>query len=363
MPTVTVADWGGVHEWVMEASHWLIEAGHEVTVVGSGERFLGAVSDSGAELIEISSWKEWNLDLPKVLERANGIPYDLVFTHGPQARALGQVVSDELRSPLFVMVHGAYHDYAFEWFDRAYRFVTASPSLYDYMVGIGKVPASMVRVVPNGLPAFVTDISIPTLDEKLAGGVGRIMTASRLDHDKTRQISVALEVVRACAEVRPDVYWQLDVYGDGRMRNYFRSKLTKGLADLNNAGVKLHGWVAPQEVPILMKDAVVGVVAGLGGMRSIATGTLCVAVGARDNLGVQYGANLAAGIYSNFGDHGAQGYCATPIGRDVRRIVGDADCYNRVVREVREQMIRLRSRETVRAALFEVLELGGRGAI
>lgn len=357
VPAVTIADWGGVHEWVAECSRWLIDAGHHVTVVGGGQKFSGAVRSTGADLIEIANWSEWQLDFPAVLEDALARPYDLVFTHGPQARALGMKLADELRLPLFVMIHGAYHDYAFEWVDHAHRFVTASPSLFDFMTGIAMVPASMVHVVPNGLPHGVQALPERTLEEKLAAGVGRIVTASRLDHDKVKQIPVALDVIRACAEVRPDVVWQLDVHGDGRLRNQFMRALQAGVADIANARVDFHGWVPPDQIPLRMNEAVVGIVAGLGAMRSIATGALCVAVGARDNLGVQYGENLMAGIYSNFGDHGAQGYRATPIAADLRSLVGDSEHYDHVVRDVREQMVRLRSRDVVRAALFEALEL------
>lgn len=357
VPAVTVAEWGGLHEWVAECSEWLIAEGHDVTVVGGGARFSAAVRQTGADFIPIANWRAWELDYARVEEAHASDPFDMVFTHGPQARALGMSFASTHDLPLYVMIHGAYHDYAFEWFEKVRRFIVASPSLSDYLVGVAKVPRDQVRVVPNGLPASVEDLSVIPLEAKLAGGRGSITTASRLDHDKVGQISVALETVRACATARPDVTWQLDVYGDGLMRSHFQRELRDGLATVPNADLAMHGWVEPDEIPQIMGRSVAGIVAGLGGMRAIATGTLCVAVGARDSLGVQYGDNLAAGIYSNFGDHGSQNYRPSSIAADVHHIVADSARYDETVQEVRRQMIRLRSVHVVRTAMFDALEL------
>lgn len=357
MPAVTVAEWGGLHEWVAECSQWLTAAGHHVTVVGGGSRFAAAVRGAGAEFIPVSNWRAWQLDFSRV-EDAHAVgPFDVVFTHGPQARALGMSLAAAHGLPLYVMIHGAYHDYAFEWYEKVRRFIVASPSLSDYLVDVAKVPADLVRVVPNGLPAGVEALPLVPLDEKLADGRGSITTASRLDHDKVRQIPIALEVIRACAQARPDVTWQLDVYGDGLMRSHFERELRGGLEAVPNSELRMHGWVEPEQIPLTMSQSVVGIVAGLGGMRAIATGTLCVAVGARDSLGVQYGRNLAAGIYSNFGDHGSQNFRPARIGSDVHDLVADSARYDATMGDVRRQMLRLRSVGVVRNALFEALEL------
>ena len=357
IPAVTVADWGGLHEWVAEATGWLVQAGHSVTVVGSGDRFSDAVLRAGADLIPVGDWKEWSQDLDFVVGAGQAQPYDLIFAHGPQARALGMAASLRLGSPLYVMVHGAYHDYAFEWAENAHRFITASPSLADFMVGVAKIDRSMVRVVPNGLPRGVESLPLTSLADKLSGGRAHVVTASRLDHDKVAQIPIAKEVMSTCAAVYPGVHWQLDVYGDGRLRAYFHRELHQHVSGLTNASVKFHGWIPPEEVPSRMNESVVGIVAGLGGMRSIAAGVLCVAVGARDMVGVQYGDNLAKGIYSNFGDHGTQGYAPTPITSDLRRLLGDQSAYDSAVAAAREISVGLRSRDIVREKLLLALDL------
>lgn len=357
IPAVTVAEWGGLHEWVADAVSWLVDAGHRVTVVGAGARFTAAVAAAGADVVPMKDWLAWKGSLPAILAAGEDSPFDLIFTHGPQARAVGLAVAAHTGAPIYVMVHGAYHDYAFEWINRARRILVASPSLADYMTRHAKVPAEMIRVVPNGLPESIRHISIPGLDAKVADGVGHVMTASRLDQDKTRQIPVTLQVLAACVRARPDVRWQLDVYGDGRLRGLFEKELRAGVATIPGASVTFHGWIPPELVPVRMSEAVVGIVAGLGGMRSIATGVLCVAVGARDIVGVQYGENLTQGIYSNFGDHGSQGYVPTPIDADLAFLLESAERYDDVVTSARSVAMEQRSSTVIKEALFRALEL------
>lgn len=357
IPAVTVAEWGGLHEWVAEATQWLTDAGCRVTVVARGDRFTSAVREAGATVLPVADWKRWDIELAAVTEYATRNGVDKIFTHGPQARALGIAAGQRLALPVYVMVHGAYHDYAFEWQEHAHRFITASPSLADYLRDVAKVRMERIFVVPNGLPRSVANLGVRSLDDKLAGGVGRIATASRLDRDKLAQIPVIAEVLSACRASFPQIHWRVDVYGDGILRGHFESALKWYSSTISDTSVVFHGWTPPENIPLRMNEAVIGVVAGLGGMRAVATGTLCVAVGARDVVGLQVGENLAQGIYSNFGDHGTQGYVPTPISRDLEKLFAEEGAYDRAVMSARELALRVRSSDAVRDALFSALDL------
>lgn len=330
MPVRTVAEWGGVHEWTVDAAAALIAAGNSVTFVGQGDVFAERARATGADFIEID-WDNPEGAKEKALEDFN---YDLIFSHAPNARKLGLALKAETGSEHIVMIHGAYHDFMYEWSEQVDAFVAASPSLVHFVQRFGRVAPWKVSNLPNAAPEFVFDLPLIGLDEKLSDGVGHIVTASRLSRDKIVQIQAVEEAARAFAHLRQDVRWVIDVYGDGPLRGYYERRYAKLCREFSNLDVEFHGWTPPDEIPRLMNRAVAAVAAGMAGMRACAAGTLCIGVGARDSVGVQIGNNLRAGVWSNFGDHGILRFEHAPIGEDIRMIL-DSDNYEDVIETAR----------------------------
>lgn len=301
MPVRTVAEWGGVHEWTVDAASALIQAGHEVTFVGSGVVFKERAEATGASFRVVNWHKGWETVARSMGEQAD---FDLIFSHAPAGRQFGLLANERAQKEHIVMVHGAYHDYMYEWSDRVDAFVAASPSLVHFVQQFGRVAPWKVTNLPNAAPDSVFDLPLLNHDEKLEGGVGHIVTASRLSKDKVAQIDSVEEAVRTLASLYPDVQWEINVCGDGPLRDYFDQRYKLIGMSVPNVSHTMHGWVEPAEIPLMMNRAYLTVAAGMAGMRALAAGSLLLGTGARATVGIQTDNNLRAGIWSNFGDHG-----------------------------------------------------------
>lgn len=354
MPVRTVAEWGGVHEWTVDAARSLIAAGHTVNFIGQGELFEERVRATGAGFIPVD-WSDWKAATEEAAEDSRVQDADLIFAHAPHARMLGLELSRKLNTELYVMIHGAYHDYMYTWSQYATGFLAASPSLVHFTHRFGRVEPWKVSLVPNAAPAAAFELPVRSIEERTAGGVGRIVTAARLARDKLSQIAPTLQTIITCAGLRPDLQWRLDVYGDGPERGSFERAYRNGLASISNASVEFHGWIEPHEVPVRMNEAVVGIAAGMTGVRTIAAGTLCVGVGARNFVGLQQGQNLRAGLWSNFGDHGTMRFTATALDSDLRKYL-EPSRFKDATLSAREILQRTNSQKVVDGAMLSALQ-------
>lgn len=354
MPVRTVAEWGGVHEWTVDAASAFIRAGHQVSFIGAGKLFRERALATGANFTEVD-WSDVSAATEVVLDSMRGTPGDLVFSHAPQARMLGLDVARELNAEHFVMVHGAYHDQMYSWADHVDGFLAASPSLVHYVQRFGRVPPWMVALVPNAAADHVFDMPRRSFEEKTAGGVARIVTASRLAKDKLAQIPIVVEALSICARVRPDLHWKVDILGDGPLRDSFELRYRQAFQGRSNVSYEFHGWAPPTEIPLRMNNAVLGIVSGMGGVRTIASGTLCIGVGARNFVGLQYGRNLRAGVWSNFGDHGTMRFRPTALSGDLIAHLSP-DVYDAAVQTARDALRRTNSQSVVDGMMLSALQ-------
>lgn len=352
MPVRTVAQWGGVHEWTVDAASALVKQGHEVTFVGSGVVFKERAEATGASF-KVVNWKKgWQKVAQQVGEEGN---FDLIFSHAPAARQFGLVANQIAQKEHVVMIHGAYHDHMYEWSDQVDAFVAASPSLVHFVQRFGRVAPWKVSNLPNAAPDEVFDLPLLSHDEKLKDGVGHIVTASRLSKDKTPQIDSVEEAVRALSELYPDIKWQIDVCGDGPLRDYFDRRYRMLSRELKNVSHVMHGWVLPQDVPQMMNKAFLTVTAGMAGMRALASGSLCLGTGARATVGIQTGKNLRAGIWSNFGDHGVFRFSPTSVGAQLE-MLSDPHAYDEAVSTARSVVKLGNSQTVVNGIMFAALQ-------
>lgn len=353
MPVRTVAEWGGVHEWTVDAASSLVARGNDVTFVGQGDTFRERAQAVGASFVEID-WSEWSHDIERI---ASDVEFDLIFSHAPGGRQIGLAVNEIAKKEHVVMVHGAYHDYMYEWSDQVDAFVAASPSLVHFVQRFGRVAPWKVTNLPNAAPSEVFNLPLRTHDEKLSGGVGRILTASRLSPDKVPQIAAVEEAAESLSHLYPDIEWVIDIYGDGPLKAVYEQRYAALSHRLANINYKFHGWVAPQDVPVLMNKAYLTVTAGMAGMRALAAGSLCLGAGARDNVGIQVGSNLRAGIWSNFGDHGVQRFEKSCVASDLTRLA-DSSAYDEAIAKARNVVLNGNSQYIVDRLMLSVLHCG-----
>ena len=354
MPVRTVAEWGGVHEWTVDAASALIRAGHEVTFVGSGVVFKERAEATGASFRVVNWRKGWESVARSVGEQAD---FDLIFSHAPAGRQFGLLANEQAKKEHVVMVHGAYHDYMYEWSDQVDAFVAASPSLVHFVQQFGRVAPWKVTNLPNAAPDEVFDLPILSHDEKLEGGVGHIVTASRLSKDKVVQIDSVEEAVRSLAALYPDVQWEINVCGDGPLRDYFDQRYNLLEMSVPNVSHTMHGWVEPAEIPLMMNRAYLTVAAGMAGMRALGSGSLLLGTGARASVGIQTGNNLRAGIWSNFGDHGIFRFSPKPIQRSLEELA-NPEAYDEAVEIARMVVGKGNSQSAVDDQMRAILQCG-----
>lgn len=353
MPVRTVAEWGGVHEWTVDAASALIQEGHSVNFVGSGEVFEERARATGAGFLEVD-WESWTSEAQRLSDTPEVAGADLIFAHAPEARMLSLELAKSRDIEVIVMVHGAYHDHMYGWSHLVSGILAASPSLVHFCQRFGRVEPWKVGNVPNAAPDSLFTRDLVPFNARIEDGVAHVTTAARLSHDKMPQIDVALEVMSVGASVRPDLTWKLDVYGDGPARSAFESRYRAGLSSVHGAEVEFHGWVPPEEMPEIMRNSVVCVAAGMGAVRCIASGTLCVASGARSNVGVQNSTNLRAGIWSNFGDHGVMRFQASHVAPDLRQLL-QVEQYEETVSVSRNVLSRTHSQSVVNGTMLSAL--------
>jgi glycosyltransferase involved in cell wall biosynthesis len=243
----------------------------------------------------------------------------------------------------------------YSWSHLVDGFMAASPSLAHFAQRFGRVEPWKVSLVPNAAPDAVFDLPLRSFDDKTKDGVARVVTAARLAKDKLPQLSAAIDTITTAANLRPDLKWVLDVYGDGPLRDTFESRYRQAFGGNSNIEVVMHGWIEPNEVPQRLNEAVIGVMAGMGGVRSVASGALTVGVGARGVVGVQRGANLRAGIWSNFGDHGVMRFEASPIASDLEDIFR-SEAYDETVAVSRRTLRRTNSQSIVDGMMLSALQ-------
>ncbi|CAM3203389.1 glycosyltransferase [Corynebacterium gottingense] len=342
MPVRTVAEWGGVHEWTVDAASALIRDGHEVTFIGSGVVFKERAEATGAKFRVVNWHRDWEPIAREIGEKAD---FDLIFSHAPAGRQFGLVANSIAQKEHIVMVHGAYHDYMYEWSDQVDAFVAASPSLVHFTQTFGRVAPWKVTSLPNAAPDEVFELPLLSHDEKLENGVGHIVTASRLSKDKVPQIDSVEEAVRALTDLYPDITWIIDVCGDGPLRDYFNTRYERLSLSIPNVSHVMHGWVEPSEVPKMMNRAYLSVAAGMAGMRALASGSLCLGTGARATVGIQTKQNLRAGIWSNLGDHGLFRFTPSDVAEDLRALSTPA-AYDDAV-SVARSVVKLGNSQTI----------------
>lgn len=353
MPVRTVAEWGGVHEWTVDAASALIREGHSVTFIGSGEVFEQRARATGAGFLNVD-WTSWESEVPTLSDTPEVQSTDLIFAHAPEARMLALELSKQNGVDVVVMVHGAYHDHMYGWSHLVSGILAASPSLVHFCQRFGRVEPWKVSSVPNAAPDSLFKREVVPFNARVEDGVAHVTTAARLSHDKVPQIDVALEVISVGSSIRPDLMWKLDVYGDGPARSTFESRYRAGLSGVRGADVEFHGWVPPEEMQEIMRSSVVCVAAGMGAVRCVAAGTLCVGSGARSNVGVQTHTNLRGGIWSNFGDHGVMRFRASPVGPDLRQLLR-AEHYEDAVTVSRNVLRRTHSQSVVDGTMLSAL--------
>jgi hypothetical protein len=79
MPAKTVAEWGGLHEYVVNASRTLVEAGNDVVVVCRPGLVAERVAATGATALEVD-WDNWQPTADLIRDT---MAFDAILSHGP----------------------------------------------------------------------------------------------------------------------------------------------------------------------------------------------------------------------------------------------------------------------------------------
>lgn len=299
MPAFTVAEWGGLHENAVSAAGGLIRAGHEVHFVCRAGEIATAARSIGAVVYE-TDWSDPVGFAGKLLQ--SGLSPDLVFAQPQASRVLGLEVASRVGCPLYVMFHGHYADGAAYWGDEVRRFAGVSSSLVDLLTGYCGIDPWRVDLVPNGIDDSIVDAPCLPLAAKLEDGTGLIISAGRLESDKTAQRDVFEEIIPILGS-RSTTRWDIVFLGDGDERAGMEQYVSRLTAPHPNISFRFSGWVSPDEVERLTRSAVFSVGAGRFAALSLAVGTPCVGVGKHGSVGLQFGSNLHIGEWSNFGDY------------------------------------------------------------
>lgn len=314
--THTVADWGGVHENVAGLVHYLSASGYSVTVVAKAGKLADVLKQMKVNVICVD-WEE-SIDVltQDVLSHVKVSP-DLVYFTPQKSRQLALQLHDRWNVDLFASFHGFYPDSVATWRDIPVRFHTVAPVLTEMLTGYAQVDAWRVDTIPNGIPDHLFERDAYCAESKLQNGIAEVVLASRLEADKTKQLS-ALEKLVQSVDGGKELLWRVTLFGDGKDRELFRGELNRLSAKQGNLEFDMPGWAAPQVVQEQLVSAYLAVGSGRFAMSAIALGTPAYGVGKYATTGLSIGEGLDIGLWSNFGDY--------PI-REARRRVPAIDEY------------------------------------
>lgn len=317
IPAYTVAEWGGLHEYVVGAAATLLERGHDVTLVLQDGLVADKGEETGAQVIRVD-WADWT---EVAREVRNGPRYDLIFAQPFQSRKFALFVNEVMKTKVVAMFHGFHHDFVYTWQHLVDGFLVTTEQIGDLLVDLCRIEPARVRVAPNGVDMDRFEYPLLGLEEKIVDGHGSIVMASRIDKDKRSQVTALKQLISGLSHQAGGIRWDVKILGDGPERGRVERELGNFIVDHPNVTVEMCGWVPPDTVPVLLNRAVFSVSAGRGAMQSLAVGTPCLAAGARGIAGLQVGANLDVGVWSNFADYPIVGCDIADLETDLARVL------------------------------------------
>lgn len=350
IPAYTVAEWGGLHEYVIGAAATLLARGHQVTLVLQDGLVAEKGEEVGAEVIRVD-WSDWTAVAEEV---RNGPRYDLVFAQPFQSRKFALFVNEVMKTKVVAMFHGFHHDFVYTWQHLVDGFLVTTEQIGDLLVDLCRIEPERVQVAPNGVDMDRFEYPLLGLDEKIANGHGSIVLASRIDKDKRSQVTALKHLIGGLSKQASDINWDIRILGDGPERHRVERELTSFIAGRPNFTLEMCGWVPADTVPVLLNRAVFSVSAGRGAMQSLAVGTPCLAAGARGIAGLQVGPNLDVGVWSNFADYPIVGREISDLETDLGHLM-NSRAYAAAQAEGRSRILAERSHQSTADVMVNAL--------
>ncbi|WP_165802641.1 glycosyltransferase family 4 protein [Arthrobacter sp. Bz4] len=325
MTAAPLSYWSGLHENVYYSALALKNGGYQVTVACPHGQLDDALTKISVDTIGID-WDDWKSSVGKVRDRS----FDLVYTHPFRSRKLGMNIAQYQSIPMVSHFHGRYLDSISLWKNKVSRVICVSEGHAKYMQAGADVADHTVSVVRNGVLDKFAEVKMDSLDSRTSDGKSEILVLSRVDPDKYYLLDALTEAISGAVAIRPDLHWVVRLAGGGTAVTGFEERI-KGLVE-DNANVTMEslGWVPPAEVPSLISSSSMVVASGRGAALSLALGTPVIAAGSKGIAGLQYGNNLEAGAWGNFGGMPSSMDRFQSIRADVRTLFGSPDFYKNV---------------------------------
>lgn len=350
IPAYTVAEWGGLHEYVIGAATTLLDRGHDVTLVLQDGLVAEKGEEAGARVIRVD-WADWHGVAEEV---RNGPRYDLIFAQPFQSRKFALYVNEVMQTKVVAMFHGFHHDFVYTWQHLVDGFLVTTEQIGDLLVDLCRIEPERVRVAPNGVDMDRFEYPLVGLNEKILDNHGSIVMASRIDKDKRSQVTALKHLISGLASQAGSIQWDVKILGDGPERDRVERELNNFVTDHPNVSIEMCGWVPADTVPALLNRAAFSVSAGRGAMQSLAVGTPCLAAGARGIAGLQIGPNLDVGVWSNFADYPIVGRDIVDLETDLARVLVP-EAYAAAQVEGRARILADRSHQSTAESMVKAL--------
>lgn len=294
----SVADWGGLQEWVTGLSSSLAARGNRVGLVTSSVEISQRAASAGVWVYDI----DWSSPSTKFVLDAVGSDWDIVVTTPLIAREVGSKVASALQIPSVATFHGVYSDYVYAWKKQFAKMVVVAPALANMLKVVGGVEQSEIATIPNGVPESETSIAPLGFADKVEGGVFTIAMACRLEMDKLSSLDVLYTMIPKLSALGVNRV-NLILLGDGKQRNVFVSRLRSLSAAWPMFTFELRGWLDTAAMFDVLRRSVVTLGAGRTALHSLAAGTPVIGVGARAFVGVSSIRRMPEMLDCNFGDY------------------------------------------------------------
>src|SRR5699024_2317531 len=130
--------------------------------------------------------------------------------------------------------------------------------------------------------------------------VFRVVTASRIEKDKTHQWRSVTHVINSISKKNIERI-EVKVLGDGSNRGEVEALLRSEQRTDLPISIEFLGWVDTETVVEELSQATISVGAGRSALQSLAVGTPVYAAGRSATIGLATARNLDLAVWSSFG--------------------------------------------------------------
>ncbi|WP_114166903.1 glycosyltransferase family 4 protein [Exiguobacterium sp. TNDT2] len=295
IPVFFHAPMGGLHHHVLATTRYIVDNGHEVTIVCKPGPFAEKAQKLGAN---VATTDFTSHDVHRLLQDLALCPFDIVYAHPFDSRQIGLAIAEIQQIPFVLVIHGMYDDDLAYYANQTSHVIAVSQSiaefLYEQCPGIEK----RTTVLMNGVDRRYTPTPLPKPSDRL-----QAVYVSRMDADMVFPLDVLLDGISDDRLTNAAIDWTF--IGSGTQRDKYESRFNE-ILDGTNQTIHWVGWQESEDVIDWMRQSDFVVAPSRAAIESLALGRPTLAIGSKGYHGLITKDSWQAAEATNYGGIGTR---------------------------------------------------------